>query len=379
MKKRGILKLFLAMTAIFVAFFGGCNLENKRSQSEASSAEQSEIPEEQPCEHVFGEWMPYEEPNCEYDGFKMRICTVCGEEDELILPALGHTPDEYLRYEPTCLRGGSVSQSCTRCGEILYFETLPKLTTHEPTITSVDRKPTCTVSGYEQKHCACGEFVIDTFSPCLGGHIDGNADLLCDTCEEKLYSIPVYLSLRGNATATAADHVFIGEQSGGIVSVTMGENSIFYQSYTAYSALPDDPDFVSGNVAYSRPRTIMPWELNSLTTTYHHHITADNITFGKPQEITIEIADTTQTGLVILEQFSIPSEENQKNFTQLFLFWGELSTEITVTGTDNEYLAVGYYTDTNGTILSNEKTVNVVLTESITYLRVYYQSLKNAE
>ncbi len=376
MKKRTLLKMLIATTAFFATCLFGCHFENNPQKSEVSSVEQSEISEEQPCTHVFGEWTVVDEPSCDHYGYETRTCTLCGEFDEQNVPMLEHDLEEWVvRVEADCLNEGAADQSCSRCGSVINFETIPKLTTHE-LIISTDRKPTCTVSGYKHEHCACLEVSIHTFSPSLGGHIDENGDLLCDTCEEKLYSIPVYLKFQGNATATTTDHVFIGEKSGGIVSVTMGENSIFYQSYTAYSALPDDPDFVDGNVVYSRPHTIMPWELNSLTNTYHHHITADNITFGKPQEITIEIADTTQTGLVVLEQFSISSEENPENFTQLFLFWGELSTKITVAGTDNEYLAVAYYTDMNGTILSNEKTVNIVLTESITYLRVYYQTLK---
>ncbi len=378
MVKSGTIRLLLTATAFLASFLFACDLQKDTSQTPSSSIEQSESSEESPCAHVFGEWITWDEPNCEFDGLKTRVCSLCNEEESCVLDALGHIEGERITVDPTCLNGGFDAQYCSRCGETLDYETFPKLTTHKPTVTSLDRKPTCTVAGYVQKHCACHEVVTNTFSPSLGGHVDDNDDLLCDTCEEKLYSIPVQLQLQGNATASTANHVFIGEESGGIVSVAMGENSIFYQHYTFYPSLSDDPDYLNGNVVYSRPQAVAQWELDSLTATYHHHITAENPTFGKPQKITLEIADTTQTGLVVLEQSSIPSEEEPSNFTQVLLFWGTLSSEITVTGTNNEYLTVRYYTDIDDNVLSNEKTITVVLTQPVTHLRVYYQKIDNA-
>ncbi len=102
MKRRGITTLLLATTAFLAAFLFGCGLSKEPPPTESSSSEQSEYSEVQPCEHVYGEWKPWEEPNCEYDGLETR--------------------------------------SCTLCGEILQFEQHPKLTTHELTITSVDRR-----------------------------------------------------------------------------------------------------------------------------------------------------------------------------------------------------------------------------------------------
>ncbi len=67
--------------------------------------------------HVFvGDWITRVDPTCEADGEAYRICTVCGDDEEIkVIPAHSATWHEYDRDEPTCLREGTRYVVCTKC------------------------------------------------------------------------------------------------------------------------------------------------------------------------------------------------------------------------------------------------------------------------
>ena len=244
MRKSRVTKLLFATAALLIGFLCSCNLRASTSSSDSPYTE-SHL---ENCAHVYEEWTTKELPYCEAHGYEERTCSLCGKEEMRTLPALGHVEGEWtVRSQADCLNEGYAESLCAHCN-VTLVKKLPKLDTHELLYTSIDRAPSCTVSGYVQQHCACCQIVINTFTPSLGGHLDEDGNSVCDVCEEKVRSIPVHLRLQGNATATVADHVLLGEKSGGIISVTMGENSIFYKSYTLFPPFSDSPDFVSGNV-----------------------------------------------------------------------------------------------------------------------------------
>ena len=71
------------------------------------------------CKHTDTTKNDVKEPTCTDDGKYEVTCDNCGETvDEGIIPALGHTFDEYtVIKEATCTEAGQREGICTRCGE----------------------------------------------------------------------------------------------------------------------------------------------------------------------------------------------------------------------------------------------------------------------
>lgn len=70
-----------------------------------------------------------EEPTCEADGRRYKICTDknCGKEFDIeVIPALGHSIDnkEIVTKEPTCTEDGAAYKACKNCG--MNMQNVPK-------------------------------------------------------------------------------------------------------------------------------------------------------------------------------------------------------------------------------------------------------------
>ena len=93
------------------------------------------------------------EPDCTHDGGVRGTCTVCKTHD-VVIPALGHNFKETLRKAATCTQKGSVTETCSRCGETKTTE-LPALG-HVYTAQVVE--PTTSRGGYTLHTCIrCGD------------------------------------------------------------------------------------------------------------------------------------------------------------------------------------------------------------------------------
>ena len=104
------------------------------------------------------------EPDCTHDGGVRGTCTVCKTHD-VVIPALGHNFKETLRKAATCTQKGSVTETCSRCGETKTTE-LPALG-HDFRATS-RKVATCTQKGNVTETCSrCGQ-TKTTEIPALG-------------------------------------------------------------------------------------------------------------------------------------------------------------------------------------------------------------------
>ena len=104
------------------------------------------------------------EPDCTHDGGVRGTCTVCKTHD-VVIPALGHNFKETLRKAATCTQKGSVTETCSRCGETKTTE-LPALG-HNFRETS-RKAATCTQKGSVMETCSrCGQ-TKTTELPALG-------------------------------------------------------------------------------------------------------------------------------------------------------------------------------------------------------------------
>ena len=120
------------------------------------------------------------EPDCTHDGGVRGTCTVCKTHD-VVIPALGHNFKETLRKAATCTQKGSVTETCSRCGETKTTE-LPALghDFQEKTVAA-----TCTAKGRWSVVCTrCGAVKSEQEIPALG-HDFKETSRKAATCTQK--------------------------------------------------------------------------------------------------------------------------------------------------------------------------------------------------
>ena len=68
--------------------------------------------------HTYGDWVITKSPTCVAEGSKKRTCTVCGVEEIETIPATGvHTYGEWqVTKQATCTADGTKTKTCTGCG-----------------------------------------------------------------------------------------------------------------------------------------------------------------------------------------------------------------------------------------------------------------------
>lgn len=78
--------------------------------------------------HSYGE-AEIKNPTCTEDGYEKKVCSVCGTEEIIVLPATGHSPVADAAVEPTCTEAGLTEGShCEKCDEVFtQQEEIPAL------------------------------------------------------------------------------------------------------------------------------------------------------------------------------------------------------------------------------------------------------------
>ena len=119
--------------------------------------------------HVFGEWTVTKAATCTEAGVSTRICTVCGAEETLTVPALGHKFGEWtVTKAATCTETGISTRTCTVCGEAKETKDIPALG-HKFGEWTVTKAATCTETGISTRTCTvCGEAKETKDIPALG-------------------------------------------------------------------------------------------------------------------------------------------------------------------------------------------------------------------
>lgn len=113
-------------------------------------------------------------PTCTTTGSEWKTCNICGEDVEIIIPALGHTADlqgpPYAVEAPTCDRYGYKIWICLVCGEHAKTETIP-MTGHTKPAGYVGANCTtpgtydCVVCGETQTEAAKGHNLVTATVP----------------------------------------------------------------------------------------------------------------------------------------------------------------------------------------------------------------------
>lgn len=109
--------------------------------------------------HSFVPQEIYLEPSCTTAGLALGRCSVCGVQQEITLPALGHdfAAEWTVDKAPTCTAQGEQSHHCTRCGKRQTVTTLPRK--GHTIVTDKAKDATCLKDGKTAgSHCSvCGK------------------------------------------------------------------------------------------------------------------------------------------------------------------------------------------------------------------------------
>ena len=110
---------------------------------------------------------------CEEEGLAIYTCTHCGETENRVIPATGHTYELTETTAPRCLWTGANIYTCTACGHS-YVEVLPALG-HSYDKGVVTSPATCTKAGIRTYTCkTCGDTITETI-PAFGHSFDEGA------------------------------------------------------------------------------------------------------------------------------------------------------------------------------------------------------------
>ncbi len=193
MKKTVVLLLTVLMICCLVAC-ASADVEDTHPQLEPSDTQ---------CEHSWLAWEVAIEPSCGHDGVQKRCCTICGEEEEETLPALGHlykddrcldcgresqscdheeTYDLVIR-EADCENKGETRVVCRKCKAVVEQKSISAYRHREWEVVTV-REATCTEGSIEQYWCTiCGVMIEQKQGP-TKDHEYEQKDGLEPTCTE---------------------------------------------------------------------------------------------------------------------------------------------------------------------------------------------------
>lgn len=110
--------------------------------------------------HSFGPWEIVTEATCTEEGSQRRACD-CGEVEEEVIPARGHTEMIVLGYQPTCTEEGMTDgKVCVSCSATLEEQQQIAPLGHQPVVDEA-KDPTCTETGLtEGSHCGVCNVVL---------------------------------------------------------------------------------------------------------------------------------------------------------------------------------------------------------------------------
>lgn len=143
------------------------------------------------------------EPTCTADGSITDTCTACGETDTKVLVKLGHDIERREAQAATCTeKGWNAYEICSRCDYTTYAETEALGHDFETEFTQ-DTAATCTKKGSQSKHCTrCDEKTEVTeipLAPHTMTHVErveattaanGNIEYwICSVCEKKFSDV----------------------------------------------------------------------------------------------------------------------------------------------------------------------------------------------
>lgn len=132
-------------------------------------------------EHSYGEWEVLSSNGCDEDGVRRRVCSVCGEAEDEVLPATHkHNFGGWkVDADATCGDDGEKSRSCADCKKV-EKEIIPATGEHTYGGWTTVKQNNCGENGLKKRVCSvCGD-VNTADIPATGEHnlVDG----VCSVC-----------------------------------------------------------------------------------------------------------------------------------------------------------------------------------------------------
>lgn len=143
------------------------------------------------------EWVTTEEATCSTSGQRVQKCTVCKQILKIEkLPLLSHISSDWItETESTCIKPGQRVKKCTLCEQVLKIEELPILS-HVLSDWTTERESTCREHGQRVKKCTiCGtirkseslelkahtpsDWIVDSEATCTR---EGHKHIECTVC-----------------------------------------------------------------------------------------------------------------------------------------------------------------------------------------------------
>ncbi len=191
------------------------------------------------------------EPTCTEKGKAQKVCLDCEKvvEDNIEIPAKGHTYQSEITTPATCTETGVRTFNCTACGDVMTEEIPLVQHTFAPG-TAVD--PDCTHSGYTPMVCSVCDLKYNEYdsskpatahsftSWTYADNADGTAVIAtskCDNCSETV-SVTVdkrdvqSITVTAQPTCNTAGSATVTYDDGKTATVTIAKNDKAHANYT---------------------------------------------------------------------------------------------------------------------------------------------------
>ena len=119
--------------------------------------------------HTLAGWTTYTESTCESVGEERNVCEDCDYYESRNLPLADHTWDEGVVTEPTCLKDGFTTYTCTACGD-KKVEAGAAATGHTLGEWETYTDATCIAKGVERQYCSNGCGYFESRETAITGH-----------------------------------------------------------------------------------------------------------------------------------------------------------------------------------------------------------------
>ncbi len=141
------------------------------------------------CSHEWRKWKTKTSATCTADGLKTRECSLCGEVEEKVIFATGHSESGWITdAEVTCTEDGSKHKECTVCGVELKTEAI-EAPWHSGGKATCTKKAVCDVCGEEYGEPLRHDITETIIAPTCTEAGEGKE--VCSRCDyEKEVEIP---------------------------------------------------------------------------------------------------------------------------------------------------------------------------------------------
>jgi len=119
------------------------------------------------CVHIYGEWSITEPAFCTEIGLQVRVCELCGDEQQETIPPTGHTEVIDSAVDASCTESGlTEGEHCSVCNKVLVEQKIIPAKGHTWGEWVVDKEPDLRFDGSKHTICTvCGETYTKKITP----------------------------------------------------------------------------------------------------------------------------------------------------------------------------------------------------------------------